>query len=555
MELKELSVHLPSSEIASIRHSDGIPYISYSELMKLYPEEKVIGHGASGEVYTSGQFAIKRFYDDPRLLELNTELNIYASVKHKCIIKPIAWSVSDNIGYLLMPMGENIGTAYKNNKITFYEIISDTLSAVAFLNSVGIAHADIKPENIVFHKGKAKLIDMGSARYGELNIDGKYYINNIAYTDYSLDPEYSYQQYNNINCEVYALAVTYTTLLIPQSISFGSVYHYYKKIKTRDIIDFIDTALKPVNSRPNAEELLAQSPLIVRRYVGILFEENVSDLPCNIKGMKYIIKVLYNLNVKAEVLFLALHLLQRTYKDFSKVNNEKLYAMVIMNLATEIVPTFYLYNIREWKEFFTDKDTEEEFAIKFRNMKVEVLKSIKGIVMTKTPWHYAKSANDLLPLLRDVVFGCDDFTREITDGPDKCILVNEFLTEEQAMNFSPLLEEKELKEKFKKVYGCELNTSSDIELVEELFSEGDWKRVKYIQSIPILIHNRSKLYILNLDSSLTIYRDLLDNFPNEEVATLVLDRISIFDWRKYGSKVLRLGIHPFQTGNEELLYI
>ena len=145
-----------------------IDYITHGELLRLYPRNKAspTTHGGQGDVYASGNYEVKMFKDDVELQSLSVELNIYSLVEHPCIIKPICWSVDkvNGISYLVTPLGQNIKTAYDSKKISLKEIKSDLLSAVAFLNSIGIAHCDIKPDNIIFHDGKAKLIDMGIAR-------------------------------------------------------------------------------------------------------------------------------------------------------------------------------------------------------------------------------------------------------------------------------------------------------------------------------------------------------------------------------------------------------
>lgn len=158
-------------EIASLRHSDGTKYITPLQFTCVYPLGDKIASGAYGSVFASGsKYAIKVFC---KKIDLIIELNIYSSVTHPCIMKPVAWTIIDCIGYIIMKRGYDIQEALHDKLITIEEVIADTLSAVTFLNSQGIEHGDIKPSNIMFHKNKAKLIDMGFACYGELNTDGR----------------------------------------------------------------------------------------------------------------------------------------------------------------------------------------------------------------------------------------------------------------------------------------------------------------------------------------------------------------------------------------------
>lgn len=134
-------------EVSSLRHNDGIKYLDQQEFFKVYPLGNQIGSGFFGTVYDSGKYAIKKFDSNPMLLEFSQELNFYASVNHPCIMKPLAWTVMKSQAYLTMKQG--IQTAVSEGKISVSQIICDTLSAIAFLNDNGIAHCDIKPDNII----------------------------------------------------------------------------------------------------------------------------------------------------------------------------------------------------------------------------------------------------------------------------------------------------------------------------------------------------------------------------------------------------------------------
>ena len=173
-----------------------------------------------------------------------------------------------------MDRGEDIRTAFNKGKISIEEIVS----AITFLNCQGIVHGDIKPENIVFHEGKAKLIDTGIATKAHLSTNGEYYVEKELYSTPYIDIEYRDGQENSIKCEIYALAMTYLAIMTSKFPSFGDVSVYTRGINTTSStgIDwFFRQAGKLQQDRPSIKEILETAPsnLIVRVYTGTVFSE------------------------------------------------------------------------------------------------------------------------------------------------------------------------------------------------------------------------------------------------------------------------------------------
>src|SRR5258706_14584295 len=110
----------PHEEMASLREADKIPYLPLSEFMKkdhFFFDEKSepLGAGTTGKVFPSGtKYAVKQYPEDTQFIEITTELNIYASVIHPCILRPVAWTVNGNLAYLAMRKGESISDAYNH---------------------------------------------------------------------------------------------------------------------------------------------------------------------------------------------------------------------------------------------------------------------------------------------------------------------------------------------------------------------------------------------------------------------------------------------------------
>lgn len=243
MEGKTVKVILPESkEISTLRYSDGIPYIDYEEFKVKYP------HDPKERISGNSKYAVKRF-EGSESAEFPLELNAYSSFIHPCILKPKSWTYNkDNDKfYMISKRGKNIRKAYKDGDIKIEEIISDIMSAIAFLNSNGYIHGDIKPDNIVFYKGKAKLIDMGRFAKTKLNSDGQYYVKDILYTYMYRDPEYIESRWTNIKCEIYSLAISIKEIIEQKIPYFGSLYGY--KIGISHLDWFFDEASKFIEER------------------------------------------------------------------------------------------------------------------------------------------------------------------------------------------------------------------------------------------------------------------------------------------------------------------
>lgn len=540
-------------EIASLRHSDGIDYLFYKDFKIEFPLHNKIGVGSYGNVYESGtKYAVKVFDVDPTYRDLITELNMYACILHPCIIKPLAWTTHQSRGYIAMKKGEKIRTAFTEGKITIEEIISDTLSAIAFLNSQGIAHCDIKPGNIIFHKGKAKLIDMGLARYTELNTDGQYYIKGEAYTPEFKDLEYVARQYNNIKCEITALALTYISLLINKIPEYG--FNYESKIPHLDYL--FTEAKKLVVDRPDIQSLIDNAPqeLIVRHYTGIIFKEPDPeyDPTCGNRLyvlMSWLIEIAYERDIKAKALFLCLHLIQRIYTkiDFVYHSNGfsfQLFGCVAMNLALIVTSSDRSFSIELWKRVM--KSTDINFEVKYEAMVITVVALAHGIISTLTYWDYAQSNEDLLALLKDCI-QCNynpSLIQKTHKGTNKCITVRQFMTKDDLQTLDQP-HESSTKETPTDVHPCKLNTDSDIREVIYLFRQGAWTSRKYIYTLPVILHNRDVLYKLNINQAIDIFIILRQFIYPETISTFILDVVCHFDWRTKSEKFLSLHAHPF----------
>lgn len=81
--------------------------------------------------------------------------------------------------------------------------------AFSFLYLNGICHCDLKPDNIIFHDGKLKVIVFGFAKFAEtykINGEERIMISGVAYAEEFQDPEYKYP--HPIEVELYSIVST-----------------------------------------------------------------------------------------------------------------------------------------------------------------------------------------------------------------------------------------------------------------------------------------------------------------------------------------------------------
>jgi serine/threonine protein kinase len=542
---------------------DGIKYWIPDIFFEKYPLNEQLSEGTYGIIFDSKDNNIVKFFRDGNLVELTKELNFYAAYPHPCIMKPVAWTVREGFGFLAMPRGMDVRTAFSKKEFLIEQLISDTLSAAAFLNSQGIAHCDYKPSNLIYHNKRIKLIDFGMARKASLGPDNEYYITGLAYTAPYIDPEYYLYQRNNIKCEIYALAMTYLEIVDPKSADFGALYTY--KAKNPGLKWFIERASWLQEKRPSIQELLKYGPstMIVRRHTGILFQEPevIENKNCDFRlgdDMNWVVLFCYNNDFRAETLFLILHLLHRVYyplleeKEYSSLEKEKEERYLIITAAISLLGFILKDKIISGVDWVNNTifKGKEDILAKHMQAKVNILRVSKGILITLTYWDYAKSKEDLLPLLRDTI-NCKynpKGIRTVYSGSDKCISVKELISSSELEEFKVskdmyLNSFTELEEPFRQ--GCHFNIKGDISEVTRLWNLEGLNINTNKELIEVILHNRKHLHLLDLDLALKIYRTLFN--ADNKLCDFILNTICIPSWKSEGYNIVTERIYPFKT--------
>ena len=136
-----------------------------------------IGRGSSGVVYlghhikTKEKVAIKRL-DISQMADkmgrIWNEIQIMKETNHPNIIRlfDVFIDLEDNYLYLIMEYcdGSDLTDYTKNYTLDLSEIhkiMTQIKNGLEYLRSKGIMHRDLKPQNILLHKGNAKIADFG----------------------------------------------------------------------------------------------------------------------------------------------------------------------------------------------------------------------------------------------------------------------------------------------------------------------------------------------------------------------------------------------------------
>ncbi|CBH14081.1 protein kinase, putative [Trypanosoma brucei gambiense DAL972] len=142
----------------------------------------LLGRGSFGAVYeatsdlTGGKMAVKMFYFTEDLEEsinaLLNEIKIMCSLNHPNIVHYFHCERKENSVNLFMELcccslGDIIyGRSQKPPDLTVIKVLRQLLTALTYLHARGVAHRDVKPQNILIKGDVVKITDFGTARQG-----------------------------------------------------------------------------------------------------------------------------------------------------------------------------------------------------------------------------------------------------------------------------------------------------------------------------------------------------------------------------------------------------
>ncbi|HOY91276.1 MAG TPA: hypothetical protein PK891_06125, partial [Bacteroidales bacterium] len=162
----------------------------------------------------------------------------------------------------------------------------------------------------------------------------------------------------------------------------------------------------PSSKRPSTKKLLAEAPaeLIVRRHESKMqYIPRILEIENN-KAFKTFITSLINvsttLNVSSRDLFLAVNLAHRSYElvvEEEDTELKNIYMIVLLSLAS-FSSLSYTKSFSFWERTLIITEVEE----KYRELLINVLISLEGVVTSFTYWDYCDNPANFLSLLYDM---------------------------------------------------------------------------------------------------------------------------------------------------------
>lgn len=237
-----------------------------------YKIYNLIENGTYGKVYraknllTNEICAIKIYYDQGKIDDLRNEYDILSKLKHENIIHCNTYFEQldkkyNKYGYLVMEYGELDLFEYLSkysSTIIYINFIYDIIKGLEYIHSKNIVHCDIKLENIILVKNKAKIIDFGLS---EKLIENTKSVNLVGTSGY-MSPEIKYKGYCSKKSDIWSLGKLIQNIEIEL---IRSGYFYYPRLSNIFMKCFEDHH----ELRPSATEL---KNLFVKRYKDILYD-------------------------------------------------------------------------------------------------------------------------------------------------------------------------------------------------------------------------------------------------------------------------------------------
>ena len=396
--------------------------ISLEQFHELYPKSHEIATGTFGMVYSvRGKLIVVK---TGQILDLLKDIDILSQISHPNIISitALAFDTDASLAYIAFPQGEDLLLYLKDNKSMYHQFMYELVHAVAFLHSRGIAHCDIKTNNIVVINNHPILIDLGSANIcipTSNTVSDKIdymFISEAAFTIPFNPPEYKLD-ISSIRGDVFSLGKTFECLYLQRKFYCPNIPLIVEDDELLTLL-FKDM-LSDISIRPHARDLLDHT-FFVDNHNNLNITQETGQCLTTVVPMKepellditpkmyyividWILRVLaINKVITTRDIFLIFHNIHRSINVMKSYKRKDFQLFGIVNIALTIrsindSATFSLEMLLETltKNIYTYKQ--------FMDMSEAVIRQLGGIIYTPTYWDYCKSIDNLGNLLKQTL--------------------------------------------------------------------------------------------------------------------------------------------------------
>jgi serine/threonine protein kinase len=377
-------------------------------------------------------YVIKRYLCDgnTQFKRAIRELTFLTSLDHPHICKLLKWEYYLNTaGICIIDLYLPRGTDIDYQKIDIFIVAEAIISAQAYMHENGVAHHDMKPENLIFLDNRIQVIDFDIAEQCNAFLQAPGTISGYAFFETPgttvgyADPEYLPDEINSIKQDLYATAVTLYTIFmkvspiaVVQTLGAEHLEGRQARRAGSDLGGAQTTSLyemKTNNDKLNLLIIDLIAPIEKRlSAIGILqeyFPRSLSlnrKMPVPLKNNNVMSDILHLFCEKstAEELFLSLYLM-RCISD--KTKDDLIGCTSLASIMCDKTPLDHVKTL-------------------------STLRKLNGLCWSTTPWNYARSSAELPVLLKQLSSPDFDMRKivKIDDvkGDDKRISVKELFS-------------------------------------------------------------------------------------------------------------------------------
>ena len=288
---------------------------------QLYEKVKKLGAGAYGEVFLAKQRSSGRHYvlkslrttKDPaknaELIEqFKSEFDIVRKLHHLCVLRVFEMFVNPHV--IVMEFASGGDLVSQVNKATAPQseewiagVLSQVLSAVSYCHDRGVAHQDLKPDNILLSEPVVKTVDK-SGFFGKSKVQEN--VPSVVVSDFGQasvfgfgdgkagfqmgDPRYSspaaWKHEFEIANDIWSAGATLYELLSGGALPFIGVPMSLKEFADKDMWDRMYKAVCRPNQEPNYD-LLSNCSKEARDLVRRMLEKDSRKRPTAAQCLKH----------------------------------------------------------------------------------------------------------------------------------------------------------------------------------------------------------------------------------------------------------------------------